>query len=197
MKKVIVPKDVRKRARRTLYSRLANLAFLLTFAYVIIDYIYEGLKTTNFGNLSATIFLILIVPFWISGVPIKLMEPDWYGKIIMTELENNDPAKVDNHSVPPISVKVLVRTSDGKLYEREVFDEGEFFYGERERVYKEGDRVVHVRWTDYLMPVRDEKDDRPVACVICGNKSKKGSKSCRCCGSSLCIKVIDVKNEIH
>ncbi len=193
MKKVIVPKDIRKKARRTLYSRITTLAVLLIISYVIIDYIYAGLQTTDFRNISGTLFALLFVPFWISGVPMKLIDRDWYGEIIKIELENNDPREIDNNSVAPVSLKALIRTSDGKLYEKEIYDEGEYFFGERERVYKKGDKVLHVRWTDYIMPVRTKADSRPTACVICGNKSPKESKSCRCCGASLDIKVIEIK----
>ena len=193
MKKVTVPRDIRRKARRTLYSRLIRLAFYLLISYVIIDYIYEGLQTTDFRNISGTLFALLIVPFWISGVPMKLIDRDWYGEIIKIELENNDPREIDNNSVAPISLTALIRTSDGKLYEKEIFDEGEYFFGERERVYKKGDKVVHVRWADYLMPVRSEADSRPTACVICGYKSPKESKCCRSCGASMNIKVTDIK----
>lgn len=195
MKKLIVPKSVRKRARRVVYERILKLIAYLLLAYIVIDFIYAGLKTTNFGNLSTTVFFLLFIPFWVSGVPMKLIDRDWYGEIIKIELENNDPYKVDNHSKAPVSVKALIRSSNGKLYEKEIFDEGEYFSGERDNVYKVGDKVVHVRWTDYLSPVRRPESLRPTACVICGHKSPAWEKTCRDCGCSLEIKITEASGK--
>lgn len=195
MKKLIVPKSVRKRARSIVYERIVRLIIYLLLAYIIIDFIYSGLQKTNFGNLSTTVFFLLIIPFWISGVPMKLIDRDWYGEIIKIELENNDPYKIDNHSQAPVSVKALVKTSDGKLYEKEIYDEGEYFSGERDNVYRVGDKVLHVRWTDYLSPVRSCNTSRPTACVICGCKSPTSERVCRSCGCSMDIKVIEVSKK--
>jgi len=187
-RKITVPKAVRKKARRVVYERIGKLFAYLAVAWILLDYTYSGLTTTNFGNLSASIFVLLLIPFWASGVPAKLIDRDWCGEIIKLELKNNDPEKIDNHSKAPIKQTALCKSEDGKLYEVEIFDEGEYFFGERENVYKVGDRVIHVKWTEYLYPVRKNEDDRPVACVICGIKSPCTEKTCRSCQSSLEIR---------
>ncbi|MBQ4066041.1 MAG: hypothetical protein IJD22_00215 [Clostridia bacterium] len=190
MKKLIVPASVRKKAVKKVYGHLLKLAFYLLLAYIAAEYMYEGLKTTNFGNLSSTVFVIFLIPFWASGVPFKLIDCDWYGEIIKIELENSAPEKIDNHSAPPVTQKALVKCDNGKLYEVDIYDEGEYFFGEREKVYQVGDKVLHVRWTDYITPVRTKASaHRPVACVICGSKSPFGTKECRFCNSSMEITV--------
>ena len=187
MKRVIVPKDIRKKARRIIYERIIKLIIYLFLAYIVIDFIYTGLQKTNFGNLSTTLFAILIVPFWISGVPLKLIERDIYGEIIKIELKNNAPEKIDNHSAPSVSMTALVKSQEGKLYEFPIFDECDYFYGERERVYSVGDKVVHVCRTEYLAPIRDSDSEKPLVCVICGSKYRNKTERCRSCGASLNI----------
>lgn len=193
MKKITVPKEIRKQGRKMVYSRVIRLIFYLILAYIVADYIYDGLKTTNFGNLSATIFFIVLIPFWVSGVPLKLIDKDWYGEIIRIDLKNSKPEKIDTHEQPPVTLTALVKTEDGKLYERPIYDEGEYFYGERENVYKVGDKVVHIRWTHYLSPVRTKADERPIACFICGCKSAPGTKICRSCSSPLEVEFTEIQ----
>ena len=124
----------------------------------------------------------------------KLIDRDWYGEIIKLTLKNNDRYKVESGKVPAVKVTALVRTSDGKLYEREIFDEGDYF-SERERLYKESDKVVHVRWTDYLVPIRTAADDSPTVCAICGSRSPADAGKCSSCGCSMDIRVTDVKGK--
>ena len=134
MKKITVPKEIRKQGRKMVYSRVIRLIFYLILAYIVADYIYDGLKTTNFGNLSATIFFIVLIPFWVSGVPLKLIDKDWYGEIIRIDLKNSKPEKIDTHEQPPVTLTALVKTEDGKLYERPIYDEGNIFTA-KEKTY--------------------------------------------------------------
>lgn len=195
MKKLIVPPSVRRQGRKMAAGRIVKLLVYLYLAYIVVEYTYSGLKTTSFGNLSTTLFFTLIIPFIASGVPMKLIDRDWYGEIIKLELENNDPAKIDNHAKPAVSQTALVKAQDGKLYEVEIFDEGEYFSGQRERVYHVGDKVLHVRWTEYLMPVREKGCKRPTACVVCGFKSPVGTQVCRSCKCSMDIRVVNERAE--
>ena len=73
MKKIIVPKSVRKRARREVYERFVKLFLYMIPAYIIFDYTYSGLKTTDFGNLSTSVAVLFVIPFVLAGVPMKLI----------------------------------------------------------------------------------------------------------------------------
>lgn len=187
--KIYAPPSVRRYARKCTAVRFVKLFCYLLVAYIIVDYIYADLKNTNFGNLSTTVFFIYFVPFVLSGIPMKLFDRDWYGEIIKLELKNNPPEKIDNHSMMPIKQKALIRSRDGKLYEWKIFDEGEYFYGEREHVYNIGDSVIHVRGTDYITPIIKEGEKSPIVCVVCGNKSQNGTEFCRHCGYPLGVRL--------
>lgn len=191
MKKISVPRSVRKAGRKAFAERYVKLFIYLLLAYIVAEYIYEGLKTTDFGNLSTTVFLIFIIPFWASGVPFKVMDRDWYGKIIKIDIKNNDTVKIDNHEQFPVAVTALIKTPDGKLYEREIYDEGEIFSHERENVYNVGDTVVHIKGTEYLFPIRKDGDTEPMVCAVCGSKYPVGTKVCQGCGCSMEIRLFE------
>ena len=196
MKKVIVPKTVKRKVRTSIILRFARLILSLGISYVILDYFYEGLKEAELGNASTVVFVLLVVPFWACGVPAKLIDRSYYGEIIKIELENiNMLDKVEkyDHNRSGVRVKALVRASDGKLYEHEVFDEGEYFWGERTRVYEVGDKVIHAYGTKYLAPQRTPAKPKSLACVWCGTKSPYETKVCRDCGCSLEFEIINIK----
>ena len=196
MKKVIVPKSVKKKVAGTIVLRFVKLLFALGISYVILDYFYEGLLEAEMGNASTVVFLLLIVPFWACGIPAKLIDRSYYGEIINIELENienlNKVQRYD-YNRSGVRVKALVRASDGKLYEHELFDEGEYFYGERARVYEVGDKVIHAYGTKYLAPVRSPAKQKSLTCVWCGTKSPYGTDTCRDCGCSLEFEIIKTK----
>lgn len=189
--KIIVPKSVRKKARKQVYERLITLFIGLFIAYLIVDYVYDGLLKGNFGfgNLSTTVALIFFIPFWISGIPFRVVDRDWCGEIIKIDSTDDEPQRMEHKAEVPTNVIALIKTEKGKLYEKNICCEGDLLNGDRQRVYSVGDRVIHVCRTDYLFPVREEKDDRPIVCVICGTKFPVGTKQCGFCSASLDIRI--------
>lgn len=190
MKKIIVPKSVRKTVVFAFIKRFILLLIYLAIAYVFIEYVFASMYAeANIGNISFTVFFFLIIPFIASGIPVKFFDSDWHGEIISIELKNAAPKDIDNHSKAAISQTALIKASNGKLYKRKIFDEGALFYNDREKVYRVGDKVIHVYGTDYLMPVRTIEKHKPTVCVVCGNKSDLEKKVCRCCGCSLEVRI--------
>lgn len=192
MKKIIVPKSVRKTVVFAFIKRFILLLLYLVIAYVFIDYVLASMYAdANMGNLSFTVFVFLVIPFVLSGIPVKFFDRDWYGEIISVDLKNAEPKDIDNHSKAAISQTALIKAANGKLYKRKIFDEGALFYNDRENVYNVGDKVIHVYGTDYLMPIRTIEKNKPTVCVVCGNKSPLEKSVCRCCGCSLEIRLDD------
>lgn len=190
--RLIVPKDVRKKARKQVYERLVILIIGLVVAYVIVDYIYPGLSSdTNFGfgNLSTTIAVIFVIPFLISGIPFRVIDRDYFGEIIRIDITNNKTKWMGYHTVSYTRRMALIKTKEGKLYEKDIEYKGDIYSGDTQQIYSVGDKVIHVRRTDHLYPVREGKDDRPVVCVICGTTAQVGRKKCGCCGASLEISI--------
>ncbi len=194
MKKITVPKSVRKQAVLRMLKRFLLLLVYLIPTYFIADYASKAMyKDANFGNISFTFAFIYAIPFLASGIPLKLFDRDWYGEILSFEIKNAKDRDIDvlNRRKAPITETALIKAQSGKLYKVPIYDDGELFYGNREKVYRVGDKVIHIYGTDYITPHHHETSDRPIVCVVCGHKSPNGTKNCRHCGVSLEIKVTD------
>jgi len=186
MKKIIVPKSVKKYVAKQVAKRFLILAIGLAVGFLIIEMFIDELLGTYVGNWATFSLLILLVPFWISGVPLKLIDRSWYGTILSMDIKHED---VDNdlknrRSLSQFSQHVLIKDSRGKLHYEEIFDEGEIFEG-RDKYYKVGDRVVHVYGTEYIRPMHKEELKLPKVCVVCGHKSAHTETECQNCKRSL------------
>ncbi|MBR6676638.1 MAG: hypothetical protein IKL24_04830 [Clostridia bacterium] len=130
--RLIVPKDVRRKARKQVYERLVILLIGLIIAYVIVDYIYPGLLDTNFGigNLSTTIAVIFVIPFLISGIPFRIIDRDWWGEIIRIDTTHNKTKWMGYHTTVSSRRIALIKTKEGKLYEKDIQYEGDKHCGD-------------------------------------------------------------------
>lgn len=192
MKKIIVPSSVKKRVRIDILKRFAMLFIYSAVAYVIAEYVFlitPSEAAQGKINSVLSIALIMIVPFILSGIPMKLIDRSWYGEILDFETSTARAAEIDNHSKMPITQTVLIRTPSGKLYKREIYDEGALFHDNSGEVYRVGDTVAHVYGTQYLAPIRKFDRDRPRVCVYCGHKDIDENKICRNCGCSTDIRL--------
>lgn len=198
MKKVEVPKSVKAKVSREIAKRFIWLLVLLVIAFVIADWMaadnVENLNFKSAGPLTMTV-IIYVLPFIISGVPLKLIDKSWYGKIISIETEsvkdrNSGSEPVDrNHFLKQTA---LIKTSKGKLYEKKIYDEGTLLHENGGEVYSVGDTVAHIYGTDYLVPIRDKNDTKKcVVCAYCGCKSPGGTTECHNCGCSTEISLVD------
>lgn len=203
MKKVIVPRSVKKKVRREIFTRFIGLAVLLVIAYFIADWLtagdFENLKFKAAGPTAVAAF-IFIIPFIVSGIPLKLIDKSWYGQIISIETETVKAKEKIHYATDRnhyLKQTALVKTPNEKLYERRIYDEGTLLHENSGEVYSVGDTVVHVYGTDYLVPVcgpRKEPKDH-VVCAYCGYKSLRDkdtdTKICKCCGCSTEILIAD------
>ncbi len=188
MKKIIVPKDIRKKAVLKMVTRFVLMLILMIPAYIVADYAIRSMyEDANFGNISFTLAFIYVMPFIFSGFPRKLFDSDWYGEIISFEIKN--ARRKDNAGAAGIKETALIKSPTGKLYNVRIYDDGELYHGRRQRIYNVGDKVIHVYGMDYITPIRHESSNSPVVCVFCGNKSPNGTEICRHCGCSLEVKV--------
>lgn len=191
MKKLIVPKSVRRRAAIDKAFYLLKFAIMLAIAYVVADYVYRTMMVTNFGNVSTTVFLIMIIPFFVCKFPGSLIDSDFVGEIISIETKNNTfNYNEGRRIVPKISQYALVRTEKGKLHTMPIFDQGELAFGRR-KMYSVGTKVLHVYGCEHLRPLNLTDKEKPIICVVCGYNSPADSECCQNCGCSLDIKVVD------
>ncbi len=196
MKKIIAPDSVKKVVRKDFTSRIIKLVLLLAvFAAAIFMVIGDMAEKTSMGNWTFVLFLALVVPFLICGIPAKFFDRSYYGKIMDIEVRTATDAEIskDERRRKSGSIQhVLVQDESGKLHNVEIFDEGQMFPG-REKVYNKGDRVVHVFGCPYIRPWHPKALEKKQVCVVCGNKNEHSEINCRGCGCSLEIEVYDEK----
>lgn len=195
MKKIIVPKSFRNEAIKSIIKRFVILLALLWVADCFVEYVLLYLieDSRNMGNLSFCVFVLYAIPFLVTGIPFKLFDSDWYGEIISVYISDSKRKDEETFKKVGFNLTALVETQNGKLKTVKIFDEGELCFGNREKVYKVGDKVIHVYGMDYITPVRTLDKDRPIVCVKCGTKLDYGTKVCRCCGNSTEILLVDRK----
>ena len=194
MKKIIVPKYLRKKALFRILKRLPIFILVMWMVDCVVEYISLSIYTAsgnNIGNISTVFAFLYCIPFLVSGIPLKLIDSDWYGEIILFDVKNNKKNSAGDGA--GITQEAMIELPNGKLKTVKIYDEGELFYGNREKVYNVHDKVIHVYGMDYLMPVRTLHKELPTVCVVCGCKNPCEDKVCKDCGAPLDIVLADKK----
>ena len=186
MKKISVPKQIRKIAAIRILERFLLLAVLLLVAYVFADYVIKNIyEEANFGNYSFTLFFIYIIPFWLSKIPKKLFDRDWYGEILSFETNNHEFKFFDGKDKrEKFSLHALIKEPNGKLHTHRI---------NKEKLFKPGDKVIHVYGMDYITPIRTPSNPGKIVCVCCGGDNETELKHCRYCACTLDVKLVDEK----
>ncbi len=195
MKKIIIPKSIKKFIAKGIIKRFIILIIGIVIAAMVIQMFIADLLKTSVGNVAAFAFLILLVPFWISGIPMKLFDRSYVGTVLKIEIQN--PEIKENYrdrrrSVSQFAQFMLIKDQRGKLHYTEIFDEGEIFEG-RKKYYNVGDKVVHIYGTEYIRPLHPEQFQMPKVCVVCGHKNNHEHTDCQNCSCSLDIIITERK----
>ena len=198
MKKVLVPNDIKQLVKRNILARLLYLLVCLVLALVAIYFYHKS--TSNHGSVDyvVTVSVFLILPFIISGFPLKLIGPLTYsGKILKVDIYSqiyNADGKSSIMSIfsrrHKLVTELLIEEDTHHLNVTVAKNVHIKNHGYSE-LYKAGDRIVHVYGTDYIKIISDHPDT-PTVCVVCGAINKVKTGKCCNCGYSLDVKVIDV-----
>lgn len=194
MKKIIINEDIKKeitaRVLRRIFTFLGIIAAGAVLFFLFIHFF--GKENLNVGNVTVISVGVLLLALYASGIPLKLIDSSWHGKIIKIENQSGDilhNLKKRKRIGMEFSRFALVRDEDGKLHYIEIFDEGHI-YPNRPKYYNIGDTVVHIYGTEYLSPIHADPE-KPQTCVICGFKTEGGIGKCCHCDSDLEIRIED------
>ena len=183
MKKISVPKQIRKIAVVRIVERFLFLAILLLVAYVFADYVNKNIYEANLGNYAFTLFFVYIIPFWACKIPRKLFDRDWYGEILTFETNNHEFKNYGwKDEKDKCSIHALIKEPNGKLHTHRITNE---------KLFKPGDNVIHVYGMDYITPIRTPLNQNKFVCVCCGADNETELKNCRYCGCTLDVKLVD------
>ncbi len=197
MKKVVVPEDIRQLVKHKILLRLLYLVIWFVPALIAIYLCYKNTINHDSVNYLITVSVFLILPFVISGFPLKLIDSATYsGKIlkvdIYTQTFNADgkASIMRRSSMRHKNITELLIEEDTRHLNKEVAKNIYIKNHGYSELYKAGDRIVHVYGTDYIKIISNDPNI-PTVCVVCGAKNKVKNGKCCNCGHSLDIKVVD------
>ncbi len=196
-KRIKIPDDVRNYIRKKTASRILKLfileAAILTFVLLFGERVFERFDVVM--RLLAYIVLMLI-PFFVTGVPFKMIDKAWEGEIIDVEIKSQyTVTKEANGKLRGENVFWLtVRREDGSIsvvkgksypYKASNIDiskavKPEHFLNE----YKVGSKVYHLSGLPNLVIVEPDLQST-IDCAVCGQENDYERKKCWSCGHTL------------
>ncbi len=188
-----LPNDLKKFVKNKITKRLLFcLSLLLIFGTVLY---FFGTRIFNSDipefNTSGHL-LVMLLPFVISGVPFKMIDRTYCGKLIDTEVK----ITVDNESGSrptrdqlywKKTVILTIELDNGKIIERKAF-EGKRDSKSIAETIKKGSRIFHLYGTGNVVALPDESDTH-MCCAVCGTVNEVTCDTCESCGHTLLKKI--------
>ena len=189
-----LPRDLERYVRDHILKRLILLNVLLAAIGTIL--IFFGRRIFNFENHGLRILcyiVTLLIPFRISGVPAKLIDSTWSGKItdinVKMTTDSDSPSKPTRETLyTKRTVYLTVVTPEGRTVRHKVYSGPDDVSG----VWHVGDTVFHLYGTDQTVVVpRSGAYAETVRCPVCGRSCDVNESHCAGCGHTL-IKDLDM-----
>lgn len=184
-----LPKDMRQYTRRFVLKRIVPCTLLfITFALVLFFFGKTLFRTEIPAFRSSCYVIVLMIPFWITGVPFKLFDRTYQGVVESVAIENNTQnvsavKPTREHLMSINTIYLTIRLPNGKIRTQKVY-EGEAKLQQHLDTYQEGDRVFHLYGSPYtvVLPKESASDTQ---CAVCGASNPMASDICRNCGHTL------------
>lgn len=200
MKDIKLPKDISGHVKKKIIKRLSYLSALIVAFAAVNVYLWNGFKDMNTVARTSILIISIILPFVISGVPMKMIDRSWRGEVISTEIKEETGVymhggqyatpytkhiiilnvKKDNGEIG--KVKAAEYGTKNRLRGEEVPNEGDIQHHMND--YREGDLVYHFYGIPHNLVVSSEIH-RPTNCVMCGCRNPKSDVKCFNCGYTL------------
>lgn len=194
-----LPKDIVQYVNKKVIWRVI-IFVLLEIAWIAVSALtwqYFAAKTNVFFHISIVI-LLGIIPFWLSGVPFKLIDKSWMGTVTDVSVKAETGTYIAGGGKAfPYDKNVIylkVRTDNGEekcIPAREfgirshpgfpVPNEGDITQHLND--YSVGDKVYHFYGLKYNYMVKKNYD--MIECVVCGCYNQQVRDHCINCGHSL------------
>lgn len=197
MTKFKIPDDVRDHIRKKTAKRIFLLILLEAVMLALIVFIGERVfeRFVQFSRLLIYIVL-MVVPFFITGVPFKMIDKYWEGEVIAVDVETGYTAtkEAKGRLVGENTVWLTIKKSDGTVFREKaksyhfqagVYDDlpsikPEHFLNK----YKVGSRVYHLRGLPNLVVI-EPNNQSMITCAVCGQGNDHERKKCWSCGHTL------------
>ena len=181
-KTINIPKDVKNGITKRLILRGTSFV-LLEGLLITVAYFFS----MGSGTLATqmTYLVACLAPIFITKVPFCYIDKTYIGKIEKVAVETVSKRETSmtllNKNI--VTLYVLLESGDIKVIKA---NEGRIKNSGIVNEYKEGDLVIHLYGTDYIVPVPNYKAGAlNKKCFICGQTSRSEADKCYHCGHSL------------
>jgi len=172
--------------RNTIIKRISCCAACLLAFGIIIAFWGDTIISVENNIFRGTFyFLILLIPFAITGVPFKMIDQTYCGTVkkidIISMVDNKSSAlPAREHLYYKNTVCLTIQKQNGKEVTKKVFS-CDAKTNSGIELYKVGDTVFHLYGTKYVVII-PKMSDSQCQCVICGHKNDKNLTLCqKCC----------------
>jgi hypothetical protein len=190
--KPLLPEDIRKTVTLSVAKRVIPCAVL---EFIMLWYvIFFGEMSFRMVGIEVRILIyivLILLPFIITGVPLKLIDRSWKGEIIGINVKMGLVRSVNGKGVRDGSyLSLQIKRDDGKIVDHtvSVFSLGYTMQSSRaksefaEDDYAVGDKVYHYYGIKRLLIIHK---DNSRECVICGSNNPDKNDRCFYCGHSI------------
>lgn len=200
MKDIKLPNDISGYVKKKIIKRVLYL-FVLIAAFAAANvYLWHEIKDMNMMARAAIFITSIILPFVISGVPLKMIDRSWRGEVISVEIKEETGVYMHGGQyATPYAKHVIilnVKKDNGEIEKvraaeygtknrfrgEDVPNEGDINHHMND--YRKGDLVYHFYGIPHNLVVGSEIH-RPTNCVMCGCRNPKPDDKCFNCGYSL------------
>ena len=186
---LVVFKDFKKHIRKNILKRVISFVLLEILLGMILLFFGNTLFRTEVKVFQYSCYLLVVlVPFAITGVPFKLIDRSYCGRVekveIKTTYDNKTPLKPTlENTYTKNTIYLSIRCSDGNLIRKKAY-EGPAKLQQHLDTYQVGDFVFHLYGSKYTVVLPNKKQSH-VQCLICGCANDKTEDTCRNCGGLL------------
>lgn len=183
-----LPGDLQSFVRRLILKRVAVCVLLCSLCGAVLALWGETIFRTERTGVRAVCYgIVLLIPFALSGVPLRLIDRTYRGRIekidVVTTVDNASSAKPTREGLYVKNTVYLSITEDhGRRLRKKAYEE-KANLGGADR-YKVGDTVFHLYGTKHIVVI-PRAADSTVQCPVCGSRNEKSGEACRHCGHTL------------
>lgn len=181
-KEIQIPEDVNRGIIKRLI--LKGVSFLFLEA-LLITAAYFFSKGSGSLATQMTYLVACLAPIFITRVPFCYIDKAYIGKIqkVNVETVSKRETSMTLLSQNIVTLYILLESGDVKVVKA---NEGRIKNSGIVNEYTEGDLVVHLYGTSFIVPVPDNKSRAlNKKCFLCGQTSSSEAEKCYHCGHSL------------
>jgi len=186
---MILPKDLQIYCRKKILKHAIPCA-ILTFAFATILALWGNIifNTNNKAFQTSCYIIVMLIPFAITGVPLKLIDSTYCGIVkkvyIVTTTDNDSAVKPTRENLYlKNTIYLSIEKTDGKLIYKKAYS-GRARLKQKLNTYNEGDLVFHLYGTNTVVVLPDFNEST-VHCAVCSSSNNIENDKCRNCGHSL------------